>query len=350
MSIRESIIKVLSNQSFIGAILIALIFIIIGFILVRKDKVQNGAKEIITILIMYIGLPAMAFKSFMADFDKDTFGTNLLVFALAIIFYIILLLLGNLVFIKKDKTKREAYSIFIAMGQVSYFSLPIIEAVYKTNEALIPINLVLVVFRFFLYLYSFSVLSGINLDKKHIKTSLKKILLNPILIAMFIGILIWVTQGISPKIGVGDIMAKDYSIFRIDKTVPALYAVITCASSLVIPLSMILIGFTLGKTNIKQALTNKLAWLISFIRVIICPILVMLITILIDKIKGIDFNEYQFAALVIGFGAPISAIINTYAIKYNREEEVASSSCLLSCMMSIISFPIMFILINLYFN
>ena len=188
------------------------------------------------------------------------------------------------------------------------------------------------------------------MTNKHIKTSLKKILLNPILIAMFIGILIWVTQGISPKIGVGDIIAKDYSIFRIDKTVPALYAVITCASSLVIPLSMILIGFTLGKTNIKQALTNKLAWLISFIRVIICPILVMLITILIDKIKGIDFNEFQFAALVIGFGAPISAIINTYAIKYNREEEVASSSCLLSCMMSIISFPIMFILINLYFN
>lgn len=350
MEIKESIIKVLGNQSFIGAILIALIFIIIGFILVRKDKVQNGAKEIITILIMYIGLPAMAFKSFMADFDRETFGTNLLVFALSIVFYIILLLIGNIIFLKKDKDKRQAYSIFIAMGQVSYFSLPIIEAVYKTNESLIPINLVLVVFRFFLYLYSFSILSGINLDRKHIKSSVKKILLNPILIAMFIGIIIWVTQDISPKITVANDLINKYSIFRIDKTVPVLYVVISCASSLVIPLSMILIGFTLGKTNIKQALSNKLAWLISIIRVIVCPIIVFLITMLIDQINGIDFNEYQFAALVIGFGAPISAIINTYAIKYNREEEVASSSCLLSCMMSIISFPIMFILINLYFS
>lgn len=350
MEIKESIIKVLGNQSFIGAILIALIFIIIGFILVRKDKVQNGAKEIITILIMYIGLPAMAFKSFMADFDRETFGTNLLVFALSIVFYIILLLIGNIIFLKKDKDKRQAYSIFIAMGQVSYFSLPIIEAVYKTNESLIPINLVLVVFRFFLYLYSFSILSGINLDRKHIKSSVKKILLNPILIAMFIGIIIWVTQDISPKVTVANDLINKYSIFRIDKTVPVLYVVISCASSLVIPLSMILIGFTLGKTNIKQALSNKLAWLISIIRVIVCPIIVFLITMLIDQINGIDFNEYQFAALVIGFGAPISAIINTYAIKYNREEEVASSSCLLSCMMSIISFPILFILINLYFS
>ena len=38
MEIKESIIKVLGNQSFIGAILIALIFIIIAFILQPKFR------------------------------------------------------------------------------------------------------------------------------------------------------------------------------------------------------------------------------------------------------------------------------------------------------------------------
>ena len=353
MNFKQVITDILLNQNFIGAILTAIIFIVIGYILSNKKIINDKSKEIITIIVMNIALPAMAFKSFMCDLNTEELGSNLTIFILAIIGYIILLLLGSLIFIKKPKEKRKIYAIFMSLGQVTFFALPVMEAIYETNEALIPISLVIIIFRFFLYFYSFIVFSGISMNKENVKMSFKKILLNPIMIAMFIGIFIWLTQNFMFQINISsDETIKSYSILRIDKTLPALYIVLSYASNLVIPLSMLLIGFTLGKVNIIDSLRNKLAWFISGLRLIVSPLIIFIILILLGLIDNpiFHFDEYQISGMVIAFGAPLSAVVSTYAVQYEKEEALASSICFISCILSVITFPLFFILIKLYIN
>lgn len=335
-----NILELLSNDNFIGAILSVIVFIIIGYLIEKKGIVSDSSKKTLTFLVLNIGLPCMVFKSFMTDFDIEVFKTDFVVLVLALIGYILLLVIGNLIFCKYDKEKRKEYAIMMTLGQVSLFSMPIIDAIYKNNEALIPINIVSIIFRIFLYGYSFAVFSNVNNQKTSFLSNVKRIFINPIVIAMILGIIIWSTQNI--------ILINSTSILRVDITLPYVYKVITYASNITTPLSMILIGVSIGKFNIKDTLTSKRSYLISIFRALVSPLLMFLLIVITKEVFNIQLDEYQVAGILFAFGAPVSAVVNTYAIRFQKEEFVCGSACFISTLLSIIIFPLIYILICLY--
>ena len=240
------IFEILTNQDFIAAIITVIIFIILGYIF-EKKKVIDSLDKTITFLVLNIGVPALVFKSFMCDFDIESLKTNFIVLLLSLIGYILLIVIGNLIFIKKEKQTRKVYAIIIALSQVSLFSLPIVNAIYKTNEALIPINILSIMFRIFLYGYSYAVFSSISGEEVDVKSRVKKVFINPIVISMLIGIFVWITQDIAPKVNID---GEKISVLRVDKVLSPLYAVIKYASNITTPLSMMLIGISIGKYNL----------------------------------------------------------------------------------------------------
>lgn len=335
---------ILTNPKFIGSILTVLVFIFIGYFLAKKKKVTDEVKTFVNFMVMDIALPAMALKSFLSDFDSASMKNNLSIVLMSIVIFLILLVAGNLIFIRKEKEKRKTFAIMMSLGQVSFFSLPIVQALYEENEALIPINLVIIIFRFFLYFYAYAVFSGIKMNIKNIKDILKKLLLNPIMIAMILGIFIWFTQGFMPKVNT---TSGSYSFLRIDKTIPAVYNVLIYASNLVIPLSMLLIGFTLGKVNIKETIKNKTAWFMGSFRVIVGPLVAIAILLLTSLVFKLTFNEWEIAGLVFGFAAPTSAVATAYAIRFDKDAVMASSVCFISTILSIITLPVMYMIITM---
>lgn len=336
--------EIFSNQSFIGTFLSVAVFMALGYFLKRKKIITDEGQKAITFLVLNIGLPALVFKSFMSDFDKELFKTNLIVLLLSFIGYILLFVIGHLVFIKRQKEQREIYAIIMTLSQVSLFSMPIVEAIYKTNEALVPISIVSIIFRIFLYGYSYVVFSNKTEVTTTIKTRIKKIFLNPIVIAMLLGIFIWATQMFMPKVEINE---TQVSILRIDVTLPAFYTIIKYASNITTPLSMMLIGMTIGSHSIKKAIVSKDVWTLSLLRSFGGPLVMFILIIFIQKVLGVSFNAYQTAGLLFAFAAPVSAVVNTYAINFKREEFVCSSACLLSSVFCIITFPILYLLVNL---
>lgn len=336
-------LEILTNTEFIGAILSVIIFITIGYILVKKHVIDESGKKAITFIVLNIGLPCLVFKSFMSDFSSIQLKTNIVVLILSFIGYIVLLLLGNLLFIKKENKKILA--IIMTLSQVSLFSMPIINAIYHTNEALIPINIVAINFRIFLYGYSYIIFSKDSEEKKSIKLQLKTMFLNPIVIAMILGLIIWSTQNLIFNININD---EKVSIFRIDKVIPSFYMVINFASNLITPLSMMLIGISIGKYEIKDALKNKMSWILAIGRSIIGPVVMFILIVITKEVFKVNLSEYQMAGLMFAFAAPVSAVVNTYAIKFQKEEFNASSACFFSTFISVIMFPIIYVIIYLY--
>ncbi len=339
-----SVFEILSNQSFIGAFLSVAVFMALGYFLKKKNIITIEGQKGITFLVMNIGLPALVFKSFMSDFDGQVFKTNFIVMLLAFICYILLFIIGNLIFYKRSKSQRKIYSIIMTLSQVSLFSMPIVEAIYKTNESLVPISMVSIIFRIFLYGYSYIVFSNVSNEKTNVTSQIKKIFLNPIVIAMLLGIFVWVTQSFMPKVTIEQIKV---SFLRIDVTLPAVYTIIKYASNITTPLSMMLIGMTIGSHSIKKSITSKDVWILSLIRSFGGPAVMLVLIVLTQKVFGVNFNTHQVAGLLFAFAAPVSAVVNTYAINFKQEEFVCSSSCLLSSVFCIITFPILYLIINL---
>ena len=57
------IMDILTDENFVGAIFTSLSFIFVGFILRRKNIINNNGKEFLTIIVLKIALPAMAFSA-----------------------------------------------------------------------------------------------------------------------------------------------------------------------------------------------------------------------------------------------------------------------------------------------
>lgn len=339
----EAIFSILKDKQFLSAIFISLAFILLGFLLSHYKILNHDGKKVISFLTLKIALPAMAFNSFMTDFHSETFLEHLIVLVLSILFYICFLLIGQLFFLRKGKEKRRVYSIFMTVGQFTFFSIPVLLAIYG-EEIMIYANMITIVFRFILYVYCYLVMSKLRFNSKNLKSSFHQIIFNPIMIAMFIGLLVWLTQNIAPQISINQM---NYSIFRIDQTLPAIYQVLDVAKSLTTPLAMILVGSVLGEEKIVDAVKNKMAWLLALLRTIFVPLMVLLLLVLLQTLQIVHLSQFSLATLVIGFGAPLSAVVNTYASQFDTEASLASQMCLLSTLICLISFPIVYLLIQL---
>lgn len=338
--------SILTDNNFIGAILTSIGFILLGFLLRRKNIITTEGKTSIIEIVLKIALPAMAFSAFMTDFNVNNFKENILVFIISFILYIVIIGFGHLIFIKHHKNDRNVMSIFMAISQLTFFSIPILKAVYEDSysEVMLPANMMTLSFRLVLYIYCYLIISKLKFNKENVKNSIKKVVINPIMIAMFLGIFIWLSQIFMPTIAIEGI---EYSFLRIDKTVPSLFVVISAAEKLTTPLAMVIIGCILGEADFLSAFKDKKAWLCSILRTIAVPTFVILLLMLLQTVNIINFNEYDFAVIVIGFGAPLSAVVSTYCSTFNNNSELASRVCFLSTLLCILTFPILFIAIKL---
>lgn len=341
----DIVVSVLTNQSFLGAIIASIVFIIIGFLLRRLNVIKDGGRKVLNTIVMNVAIPCMAFCAFMNDFDIEKLSSNLIIFAIDMIFYVLFLMLGRLIFIKFGKEKGRIYAILMSIGQLTFFSMPLLAATYGNESGiLITTSLMSIAFRLFTYLYSYVIITGEAITKDNAGKTIRKIFVNPIMICMFLGLLIWAIQNVIWQV---EIEGVSYGFLRIDKTLPALYKIFQFGNNMSTPLCMLTIGLTLGEANVLDALKNGLAWFIAALRVFIVPLIILGVCILIQLTGFLHFDELQLAALVIGNAAPVGAVVAIYCLEANKEAYIASDTIFLSTILSFVSIPILFILIKL---
>jgi len=335
--------KVLFDLNFLGAFLQTVIVILLGYFFRRYNLVDNSAKKTLQTIVWKIAVPCIAFNAFMQDFDKKLFISGLRVLYLTAFFYALLTILGRLVFAKQGKSFAWVSGLFIAVGQVTLFSMPILQSVYtgRDEQVMLYISMVSIVFRIMVYIVAYLIISGEKFDIKKIGYSAKKIFVTPIMISMALGIVVYLIQNITPQVITE---SGSYSFLRIDKSLPALYVCVKSLSRLLNPLSMFLIGISIGESDFKSALKDLKAWCVAIGRNFIAPVVVLFICYLINKTGIMHFDEYLLITIVIGFSAPVSVTISITCAQLHKHEDFASRVCLISTLISLISIPLNFVL------
>lgn len=85
--------------------------------------------------------------------------------------------MGHLVLFKIDQSKRIVISIFMAVGQLTFFSIPVLKTIYSDSysKIMIPANMMTLSFRLILYIYCYFAISKLKFNKEKIKFTLKSI-------------------------------------------------------------------------------------------------------------------------------------------------------------------------------
>ena len=335
--------EVFTDPHFLSAFLQTIIVIFIGFLFMRKGYVNDYGEKTLSALIWKLAVPCFAFNAFMQDFEWEIFKSSIVEFFLAVFFYIFLIVIGKLLFIKKGEKVSTVSALFMAIGQTTLFSMPILQSVYEgqEEEVMLYISTISIVFRIFVYIIGISIISGEKISFANLGVSLRKVFVTPVMIGMFLGLFVFLSQNAMPQIFVGE---KSYSVLRIDKSLPVLYATVRSVSRLVSPLCMFMIGMSIGKAKLSESLTDLFAWKIALLRNIAGPVLVALVCLLVHGTGHYHFNEYSLMAILIGFSAPVSVSLSIAGVEHHCEETLASRSCVISTLLTLVTFPSAFVL------
>lgn len=346
----EIIQKTLTDNSIIGAIFSSIFIIGLGFYLRKKELINSTASKILTKIVLTVSLPALAFTSFMKDIDGEQLkqGISILVWGFAI--YIILIPITKIMYAKVKGDKQDVYRVLTIFGSTTFFGTPIVTAVYGAVGTMYS-NIFNIAYRVFLYSYAFIKMSGAKMDKENLKKNMKEIFLNPIILATFLGLFIWLFQDMLPQIQVASKdSVESYAFLRIDKTIPWLYKPLTYLQSLASPLAWLSIGATLAEVPFKKAVSQKDAWVYSLIKVILIPV-INLILLLILNVTGILPVAFEgVATTVIMMAAPTATVAAAYAISFDREAVFTSNCSLLSTVVAVVAMPIWIIALEIIRN
>lgn len=337
------LISMLTDAGFLGAFTQTLIMIGFGILFRRKNWITGDGKQAVTTLVWKLAVPCMAFRAFMTDFDRAGFRTGLHVLAMAFFLYLILTVLVRQAFLRLGRETAMVCALFAAVGQVTLFSMPILQSIYAADdtEVMLSVNLIAIPFRVMVYIVAFFALSGIRPDRTHLGASLRAIFINPIMIAMLAGILIWATQDFLPQVPAA---GGHYAFLRVDRTLPVLFQTVTALARLVSPLAMFLIGLSLGESDFRREVRDPLAWLVALLRTVAAPLVTLAAVCLAQRAGLVRFGEAQVMALVIAFAGPASATLDLYCVKFGRAELLASKICLMSTLLCVVSLPLCYFL------
>lgn len=334
----------LSDSAFIGAIASTVLIILLGFFLRKKEIFSSQVSKLLSNVVLTVALPALAFNAFMQDINPETLkqGMNVLIWGIAI--YIILIFISKPFFLRYHADKQDTLRVLTIFGSTTFFGIPIVSAIYGPVGVMFS-SIFNIGYRIFLYSYGYIKMSGLKMELKNIKT----MFLNPIVIATFAGLFIWIFQGYMPQVTVATAegTAASVAFLRIDQTAIWLYKPMTYLANIASPLAWLSIGATLGEISFKSAASCKTSWYYSSIKVLLVPAINIgfLAVLTVTNILPVSFEA--LATIVIMMATPTATVAAAYAISFDKEAIMASNASLLSTITAVLLTPFWIIILEI---
>jgi predicted permease len=299
---------------------IAIIFLIVfvGYIAARLKILDDIASQRFSKFVINLSAPALIISSVIGNNNlgsiKDVLTAILLAFGFYIIMPFVAIPITKLLNLPKED--ENLYRFMLIFPNVGFMGFPVVSSIYG-KEAIFYVsifNLPSIIFLFTLGIYL------VKSQKDPVGFKLKQFI-NPSVIAFFIAMFIFV--------------------FKIQLT-PLLSETIDMVGDITIPLSLLVIGSSLSKVPIKELLTERKLYLITFIGNIVIPVVVLLL------LRLINLNEMILGVTVLLIGMPVASLLVMFCNEYRGNIELAAKSVMFTTLFSIVSIPFLAYLLLIF--
>lgn len=291
----------------LGKIISIFIIMVVGIICYKMKVIDAHAKDKLSQLSTWIVCPMLIFMSFQMEYDAELLKKMGIVFGLALISFVISIILANALLREKEGYDNAVERFGVIFTNCGFIGIPLGSAIFG-NIGVIYATLFVAAFHVFCWTYGISLL-----DKG--KFQLKK-LINPCLVAVFLGILCFILQ------------------IKVPENVA--YA-LNSISNMNTPLAMLISGVVLAQLDLKATL-NKLAkgrlLLVVLLRGIISPAIFALL------LRVIPIDEQMRIVSAMTAACPTGAFTITLSILYGRDDNYGTEILCTSTLLSILTIPL----------
>lgn len=300
-------------------IVIMFLLIGIGIIVLKKGIVTIESTKNYSNFLLMIVTPALIINAYQRELVKEQLEGLIFSFILAIIFHILSIIVVKLIIRKRKSTDYKVEQMGAIYSNCGFMGFPVLSALLGQDGMLYGTAFV-GIFNIFLWTNGISLLS-----KGTKKLSIKKIFLNPGVIGVIVGLILYFTQIKLPSV-IGE------SIGYI--------------ASLNTPLAMIITGVFLANVDMKATLKNINIYKSVLLRILILP-LMMLILIKITNFENWISGGYEVAlSHIISCSCPAASSTILLVTKMNLNSEHGAELVAISTLLCVITIPILTIIFN----
>ncbi len=291
-------------------ILVLFILLLVGFTVRKLKLVEDTFTKNLSNFLFYIIIPAKIIDAMNYDFSAQTLMKSgwlmLMGLIISIFSYCFSILVVKL--FKTDAISRNIYQFALTFSNFGFMGYPVIEAIFGDigvfYAAVFNISNYILVNSLGVMLIKRRAAKRIEMDSKN--------LINPPIMAVVIGLILF--------------------IFSIELPMP-IAASIKMIGSPTSALSMMLVGMLLSNAKLSEMFTDIRVYIVSFIRLIVLPIFVLVIL----RLFAVD--TLAIGIVVVITAMPVAANTSILATKYDGNAYLAAQCVFISTLLSVITIP-----------
>lgn len=298
----ETFLKMVNTQS------ILFVYLAVGYYCRKKDIFSDEMRGKLTDFVVLITLPCMVFSSFRMEFSMDSLvkgGTALLI---AAAMAMVALVAGKYLFNGFQQREKCIMQYGTLVTNSGFAGLPIVSGAFG-DEGLFLGSLFIIPTRILMWSAGISLFTtgGTRWERT------KKVLTNPAILAVFLGLIWMILQLPLPGF-------LDTAIDHLGD----------CTS----PLAMALVGAILADVPLRGVWEPKALYLV-LIRQILLPLLCLV------ALKGLQMDAMTIGISVTLSGMPIGSTTAILAQKYGADARFASKCVFISTVTSLLTVPVL---------
>ena len=283
------------------------IYMAVGFFCRKRGIFTDEARDKLTDFVVLVTLPCMIFESFHMAFSLETLTQGAAAVVIAAGMACVALLLGKVLYNRFPYEEKSILQYGTLVSNSGFAGLPVVSGTYG-DEGLFLGSLFIIPTRILMWS------AGISLfTRADARQAVKKVLLNPGIIAVEVGLVRMVLQLPLPHF--------------VDTAVDNLGA---CTS----PMAMALVGAILADVPLKTVFDPKSFYLVA-VRQFLLP------GICLAALKLLQVDPLTIGVSVALTGMPIGSTTAILAQKYGADAQFASKCVFISTLTSLVTVPIL---------
>ena len=285
------------------------LIVLASYIFARILKIDDKGQKLLSKMLLYFINPCLIINSFNREFDPSKLKELSFLIIVSFILHIFMIGLAILFTLKKTDINiiDRLSTVFTNCG---FIGIPLIRGVFG-DQGVFYLMGYLIVFNILLWTWGlYQMSSTINV---------KKIITNPNIIAVFLGLIIFCLPFELPQM-----IAKPISMIGDMNT----------------PMAMILIGIMFSNFKMEKTYVGKLLK-ITFVRLILVSFANLFILILINKIFGQSLDNCKTMLFVayISSMCPVATSVPSVTCIYDKDTSYASLVVSVTSLFSMLTIP-----------
>ena len=292
--------------------------IAIGYFLAKKKFIPENSATVLSKLENMIFIPALVMGTFIENFTVERISSAWKILLISFVMIFIIMPVAVLISkcAAKDKYTQNIYTYGLAFSNFGFMGNAVVNALFP--EIFFEYLIFTLPLWIMIYLWGVPSLLIAETEKKQTVAQKLKAFVNPMFVAMFIGMII----------GLSGIKLPSW-----------ITSLVSVSGSCMSPIAMLLTGITVSAIDMKKTFTNAGIYAVSVIRLIVLPL------VFVGIAKLIPFDNTIFVCALCSLAMPLG--LNTIVIPsaYGKDTSTAAGMAVVSHLLSCITIPLIFTLI-----